>query len=90
MVAKTPKQISRYAKLAMRMAAERREFHLTEVYKAVCNPPHADGLTNRELHSRCARGIGNTKRVLIDMGFVIALGERKNSYIAVRAKKEES
>lgn len=73
-----------YMDLVARMKAEPRDFHLDEIYKIVCRPPHRDGLSTDQLHSLCSRAVGQARAVLKKEGYVLDLGALRHSY---RAKK---
>ena len=71
-----------YVDLVERMKAEPRDFSLDEIYRIVCRPPHQDGLSVDQLHSRCSRAIGEARLALKKQGFVLVLGELRHSYRA--------
>lgn len=73
-----------YMDLAERMRAEDRDFPLDEIYKIVCRPPHQEGLTVEQLHSRCSRGIGEARKALKRQGYILDLGDRRYSYRVVK------
>ena len=72
--------------LADKMVADPRDFTLDEIYRLVCRPPHQEIMAPDQLHRRCSRAIGEARRVLVSKGFRLILGERKNSYRAVRPR----
>ena len=75
-----------YTELAARMKADPRDFPLDEIYRIVCRPPHQDGLSTDQLHSRCSRAIGEARAALKKEGYVLGLGDKRHSY---RASKRE-
>lgn len=72
-----------YTALVERMKTEPRDFPLDEIYRIVCRPPHQDGLSADQLHSRCSRAIGEARQTLKRQGYVLVLGELRHSYRAV-------
>lgn len=76
-----------YTQLAERMKAEPRDFPLDEIYRIVCRPPHQDGLTTDQLHSRCSRAIGEARAALKREGYVLELGALRHSYRATKRKR---
>lgn len=76
-----------YMDLVERMKAEPRDFPLDEIYRTVCRPPHQDGLSVDQLHSRCSRAIGEARQTLKRQGYVLALGELRHSYRAVKRSR---
>lgn len=76
-----------YMDLAARMKAEPRDFTLDEIYKIVCRPPHQEGLSTDQLHSRCSRAIGEARAALKKEGYVLDLGGMRHSYRASKRKR---
>jgi len=76
-----------YMDLVDRMKREPRDFRLDEIYRLVCRPPHVDGLTPAQLHSRCSRAIGEARVALKKSGYVLAYGALRHSYRAVKRKR---
>lgn len=77
-----------YMDLAGKMRAEERDFPLDEIYRIVCRPPHQDGLTTDQLHSRCSRAIGEARAALKKEGYILELGRMRHSYRATKRKRE--
>lgn len=71
-----------YMDLVEQMKAAPRDFPLDEIYRIVCRPPHQDGLSVEQLHSRCSRAIGEARLKLKKQGYVLVLGELRHSYRA--------
>lgn len=78
-----------YMDLASRMRAEPRDFPLDEIYRIVCRPPHQDGLTTDQLHSRCSRAIGEARAALKKQGYVLGLGRMRHSYRAEKRQRDK-
>ncbi len=76
-----------YTDLVNRMRAEPRDFPLAEIYQIVCRPPHQEGLTTDQLHSRCSRAIGEARAALKKQGYVLGLGALRHSYRASKRKR---
>lgn len=76
-----------YMDLAARMKAEPRDFPLDEIYRIVCRPPHTEGLSADQLHSRCSRAIGEARAALKKDGFTLELGRMRHSYRATKRKR---
>ena len=74
--------------LAAAMKRRPRDFTLDEIYRAVCLPPHTDGLTPMQLHRRCSRAIGEIRAAVKKDGYVLTLGELRNSYRVVKRERE--
>ena len=77
-----------YMDLAGKMKAEPRDFPLDEIYRIVCRPPHTDGLSTDQLHSRCSRAIGEARAALKKEGYILELGRMRHSYRASKRKRE--
>lgn len=75
-----------YTDLVERMKSEPRDFSLDEIYRIVCRPPHQDGLSVDQLHSRCSRAVGEARLALKKQGYVLVLGELRHSYRADKRK----
>jgi hypothetical protein len=71
-----------YTALVEQMKAEPRDFTLEEIYRIVCRPPHQDGLSVEQLHSRCSRAIGEARIALKKQGYVLVFGDLRHSYRA--------
>lgn len=78
-----------YMDLVARMKAEPRDFHLTEIYRVVCRPPHRDDLSTDQLHSLCSRAVGQARAALKRDGYVLDLGALRHSYRAIPRKREQ-
>ncbi len=59
------------------------DIKLEQIYRIVSREP-SDSLTQTQMHSRCSRAIGEARTALKREGYVLALGELKNSYRAVK------
>lgn len=59
------------------------DIKLEQIYRIVSREP-SDSLTPTQMHSRCSRAIGEARTALTREGYVLALGELKNSYRAVK------
>lgn len=76
-----------YMDLASLMKATPRDFTLEEIYKVVCRPPHQEGLSTDQLHSRCSRAIGEARAALKKQGYILELGALRHSYRASKRKR---
>lgn len=76
-----------YMDLAAKMKAEQRDFGLDEIYRIVCRPPHQEGLSTDQLHSRCSRAIGEARAALKKQGYILELGALRHSYRASKRKR---
>lgn len=78
-----------YMALVEQMKAADRDFSLDEIYRIVCRPPHQDGLSVEQLHSRCSRAIGEARHALKKQGYVIVLGGLRHSYRATKRERSK-